>query len=227
MKFNNITIINGRVINGISNGKTQKFDEKKVEDGNAVDKIIVYSTFVDVNITVSKSANIEVHFYGEAVVDGDISFDSKLAGRELRVAVRASGNCYNVNLKLDISLPSKTFQVISVESMSGDITVGEKISCGHLELKTSSGDVNTEAVFKYTVVETMSGDVELYTEAQSDIDVKIKTMSGDVLTELNNIGHINLSTRTISGDVNNRHRIREGHIANVNISAMSGDIKIR
>ena len=52
-------------------------------------------------------------------------------------------------------------------------------------------------------------------------------MSGDVSAEFNNIGHINLSTSSMSGDVRNRHKESRGYNADVYISTMSGDIRIR
>ena len=52
-------------------------------------------------------------------------------------------------------------------------------------------------------------------------------MSGYVSAEFNNIGHINLSTSSMSGDVRNRHKESRGYNADVDISTMSGDIRIR
>ena len=223
----NVTIINGRVVNGGGTGKTQKFDEKKSEDASNVEKIAIDSTFVDVNISVSNSSRVEAHFYGQAEVDGDVDFDVRMVNRELRITLKFTGNCYNGNLKLDVTVPGKTFKAISAKSASADITLSENVSTEHLKVKTQSGDLETSATFANASITTMSGDVELSINASRDIAVEISTMSGDVSTEFNNIGHVNLSTTSMSGDVRNRHKGGTGYTADVDISTMSGDIRIR
>ena len=65
---NNVKIVNGRVISG-EIGKHQKFDERKSEECNNIEKITIDSTFWDINISVSNSSKIEAHFYGEVVLE--------------------------------------------------------------------------------------------------------------------------------------------------------------
>lgn len=223
----NVTIVNGRVISGGGIGKPQKFDERKVEDCSNVEKITIDSTFGDVYVYVSNSSKVETHLYGEADIDGDINFDVQVVNRELRITLKSTGNCFNGNLKLDVSIPKKTFKVISAKSSSADIILNEGVSTDYLKVKTQSGDLETNATVNNISVSTMSGDVELCIDATQDINVEVSTMSGDVSAEFNNIGHINLSTSSMSGDVRNRHKERRGYNADVDISTMSGDIRIR
>lgn len=222
----NVTIINGRVISGGGTGKTQKFDERKSENCNNIEKIAIDST-VDVNVSVSNSSKVEAHFYGEAVVDGDVKFDVRVVNRELRITLNFTGICFNGNLKLDITVPQKTFKVISAKSSSADITLNEGVSTDYFKVETQSGDLKTNATVNNVSISTMSGDVELCINAIQDINVEVSTMGGDVSAEFNNIGHINLSTRSMSGDVKNRHKGIKGYDADVDISTMSGDIRIR
>lgn len=222
-----VTIVNGQVIMGGGIGKPRKFDESKVQDCSNIDKIAIYSTFCDVNISVSNSSKIEAHFCGEAEVDGDVNFDVQVVNRELRVSLKFAGNCFNGNLKLNVTVPKKTFKVISVTSSSADITLNEGVLTDYLKVKTKSGDLETNATVKNVSVSTTSGDVELCINATQNINVEVSTTSGDVSAEFNNIGHINLSTSSKSGDVRNRHKGSKGYIANVDISTTSGDIRIR
>lgn len=223
----NVTIVNGRVINGGGTGKTKKFDERKSEDANNIEKIAIDSTMADVNVSVSNSSKVEAHFYGQADIDGNIDFDVRMVNRELRITLKFTGNCYNGNLKLDVTVPQKTFRAITAKSSSADITLGEGVSTDYIKVKTQSGDLETSATFTNASVSTMSGDVELYIDAKEDISVEISTMSGDVSAEFNNVGYIDLSTSSMSGDVRNRHKGGTGYTANVDISTMSGDIRIR
>lgn len=223
----NVPISNGRVISGGGTGKTQKFDERKSEDCNNIEKIAIDSTFGDVNVSVSNSSKVEAHFYGEADVDGDVNFDVRVVNRELRITLKSTGNCLNGNLKLDVTVPPKTFKVISANSSSADITLNEWVSTDYLKVKTRSGDLQTNATVNNVSISTMSGDVELCINATHDINVEVSTVTGDVSAEFTNIGYINLSTSSISGDVRNRHKAIKGYTADVDISTKSGDIRIR
>lgn len=223
----NVVIVNGRVVSGGGNVKTQKFDERKLEDCSNIDKIVIDTTVGDVNVSVSNSSMVEAHFYGEANVDKNIEFDVQVVNRELRITIYFTGNCYSNNLKLDITIPKKTFKVIFAKSLSGDITLNEGVSTGYIKVKIQSGDLDTKATVNDVSVSTMSGDVNLYIDATQDINVDVSTMSGDVLVEFNNIAHINLSTSSMSGDIKNYHKEGKGYMADVNISTMSGDIRVR
>lgn len=223
----NVIIVNGWVINGGGTGKPQNFDERKSEDANSVEKVTIDSTVADVNISVSNSSKIEAHFYGQTDIEVDIDFDVRVVNRELKITLKFTGNCYNGSLKLDVTVPHKTFKAIVAKSTSADVTLNEGVSMEYLKIKTQSGDLETNATFTNASVTTMSGDVELCIDATKDIAVEISTMSGDVSAEFNNIDYIDLSTSSKSGDVRNRHKRGTGYTADVDISTMSGDIRIR
>ena len=208
-------------------GKAQKFDERKAEDCNNIDKIAINSTYCDVNVSVSNSSKVEVHFYGEEVIDGEINFDVRVINRELRITLEFAGNCFNSNLKLYVTVPQKTFKVIYAKNSSADITFNEGVSTDYLKVKSQSGDLETNATVNNVSISTMSGNVELCIDATQDINVEVSTMSGDVSAEFSNIRHINLSTSSMSGNVRNRHEESKGYVAYVDISTMSGDIRIR
>lgn len=224
---NNVTIINGRVINGDEAGKSKQFDEWKVVNCSDVNKITIDSTVCDVNVSATNSSKAEVHFYGGAIVDEDVNFDVSIVNRELRITLLFTGNCYNENLRLDVTIPTRTFKVITARSSSADITLNSGVSAEYLKVKTLSGDLETDATVSNVSVSTTSGDIDLYIDAIQDVSVEASTTIGDVSAEFNNIGHINPSLRSMCGDVRNRHRGNRGFTADVDISTMSGDIKIR
>lgn len=223
---NSVVITNGRSFNGGGTIKSRKFDEKRDEDANNVESIIVNSTFVDVNISASNSSKIESHFYGQADVEGDVDFDVCRVNNELRITLNFTGSCYNGNLRLDVNVPHKFFKMIYANIQSADIGLNENVLTEGLIVKTKSGNLETSATFKNASITTKSGDVELFINAGKDIGVEITTMSGDVSAVLKNIRQLNLSTATRSGDVRNCHNRTTGYTADVNISTMSGDISI-
>lgn len=223
--WRNLTI--GWVRNSDGTGKNQKFDERKVEECSNIENITINSKFVDVNVYVSNSSKVEAHLYGEADINGDVNFDVQVVNRELRITLKYPGNRFYRNLQLDVSVPKKTFEVISAKSSSADITLNKGVSTDYLKVNIKSGDLETNATVNNISVFTMSGDVKLCIDATKDINVKVSTMSGDVSAKFNNIGHINLSTSCRCGDVINCHTGSRGYNADVDISTMSGDIIIR
>lgn len=223
----NKIIIKGRIINEGGLCNSQAFDATKIKDANNLDKVIIDSTFADVNVLVSDSSNAEVHFYGHAELDGNITFDVQVVNRELRVILKYIGNYFNGELQLDITLPQKTFEVISVTSSSSAIVLNNGVSANHLIVKNMAGDLKTSATFTNASINTVNGDIRLDTNATTNINLDISTMSGNVSVNLNNIGHINLSTNPIGKMVQNTHKDISGYTADVSISSMSGNIKIK
>lgn len=224
----NVTVINNPFRNIIGKTKLKKYDERKSETAENVEKITVDSTIADVNMLVSDSSDIEVHFYGEAKLNNDLNLDIQHRKDEVIIKLKYEGTCSNGNLKLDIAIPNKQYEVIKVESASADINLNEGVSAKCIEVETSSGDIITDATFAKTNISSMSGDVELYVNANEDISVEVSTMSGDISVQFNNINSIDLSTSTMSGDIRNKHSgSLEGYNANGDISTMSGDIVIK
>ena len=225
---NNVTIVNGRSISSGGTSKARKFDERKAADCGNIKKIAINSMFFDVNVSVSKSSKVEAHFYGEADMDGEIEFDVQVVDHELRITLDFTGNYFNGNPKLDVTIPQRTFQVISARSLSANITLNEGVSTNYLKVIVQTGNLETRATANNVSISTSSGNVELCIDATQNINVEIFTMSGDVSAEFNNIGHMNLATKSMtSGDVRNLHKESSGYTADVDISTMSGNITIR
>jgi len=136
------------------------------------------------------------------------------------------GNCYTGDLKLDVTIPRKTFQMISVQTLSAHVVLNEGVSAKHVNLKTQSGKVKASAAFANISVRTMSGKVKLLVNAETNISIDVSSMNGNITAKLNNIGDVNLSARSMSGGVDNYHQGKTGYMANVNVSTMSGNITI-
>lgn len=145
-------IINGKVISGsnvtVVNGRV-------ISDGGTI-KCLEFDE--------KKSA--------ECSIDGDINFDVQVIDHELRIALKSTGNCFDSNLKLDVSVPKKLFKVISAKSSSANIILNEGVYTDFLKLKTQSGNLEANATAN---------------------NISASAMSGSVSAKFNNIGHINLS----------------------------------
>lgn len=224
---NNVTIINGHVAGDDTKTELRDFDEKKSENADKIEKIAIDSAFAGVKVSASDTTEITAHFYGQAVVDGELNFDFLTVGCELRISIIFKGSYCNGNLNLDIAVPDKTFKAISAKSMSANVVFGENVSSERLNVETQSGNFETRATFEKVFASTMSGNIDLYIKAKTDIKAELSTMSGNVSAELSNLKNINLSTKTMSGNVNNYYKTENGYAADLNISTMSGNIRVR
>ncbi len=224
----NLVIINGTVVNAGIGGEKKRFDEKRKVDAKGVDRLIIDTTFIDVNIVPIASSEVEVHLSGEASVDGKLELQAELIGRSYNINVKVKGNVYNGRLRLDIQLPNKAFEIIEVQTESANINLNTGVYSKKIWLKTKTGDIRMQARFKEADSSTMSGDIRVDISAKEDIMLNTKTMSGDIAISLDNIARPNVSTRTMSGDTRNYYQSKpKGYTAQIKASSMSGDIDIR
>ena len=131
---NNSTIVNKRGI-----VEKQQFDETKCSNFSGIEKIFIDSSIADVNVLVSESSTIKAHFYGEALIDGKVDFDFRIVNHELKIMLKIKCNCYNVSLKLDVTIPKKKFKAIEVKTISSDITLSDGILTHYLKVKSLRG----------------------------------------------------------------------------------------
>ena len=222
------TIVNGRIIGGGELGKTKKFDETKIEKRRGIKKISVDSDISDVIFSVSDLwEEIKIHFYGQAVIDGDLSFNVCKKGNELQIKSKLSGSSLNGNLKLDITMPKKSFfEKISIKSISGNIYLYKGILPNRVEMVSDSGNLESHAKFTSHYAKTMSGRIYITVDAENDISIDASSVSGNITIELNNIGDVMLSASSMSGRVRNSHKEQEGYIADIDASTMSENVVI-
>lgn len=145
-RANNVTIINGKVINGNDSISYKNFDDRKEENAHNVEKITIDSSMADVDVSVSNSEKVEAHFFGEVSVDGDVKFDVKRILNEIIVTLNFSGASFGGNLKLNVTIPAKEFKQIFIKTNSGDVQVRENVATSDLKVKTQSGDVETNSI---------------------------------------------------------------------------------
>lgn len=98
----------------------------------------------------------------------------------------------------EIYLPQRGWNRIKVTTSSGDISLEKGLEIAHLEIETSSGDIEVPQVTAGVVkVETVNGDVEL---SGSSCELDMHTVNGDLLLELSAMPN-GLDIETVNGDV--------------------------
>lgn len=209
--------------------KTRNLDEKKFGTNPNAKKVRIDSAIADVHVISLNSSKIEIHLHGSIDCEDDVDFEIQgdEESDEIRIKLRFTGSCYYSDLQLDVIIPHKLFKLISVKTLSANIVIAKEVLTERIEVKTRHGRVAVDATFRKAEITTFNGNVELYTEAQKDIEVKIITVSGNIMGEFRRIGQLELLTSETKGFVRNSHKREVGHTAKVEISTICGDVTIR
>ncbi len=225
----NIRIINGRVVGDTErSGKTQQFDETRREDSSNIERITINTETVDVSLTPSDASEIVARMHGTAELDGSVNFDFRTVNRELMITQDFSGSFFEDKLKIDISIPRKTFKAISMETQTGDLTLAEGISVESLKVKTQTGDIECKASLNDISINTQTGDVNLCINATTDIYFDVNTQAGNVSANFKNIAQLYIRAKSTIGNVRNRHSPTPyGHSATGRIHSQTGNIRVR
>ena len=225
-RIGNVVInIGGKFISNDGIMKAQKFDERKSADCSKITKITIDATFGSVNVNAVDSSNVEAHLSGEAIIDGELKFDVIVENSELKIELSSTGNFFNGNMNLDITIPKKMFKKITLKSVSASFDI-EGATTDALNVKTTSGYLNSNVTANKFDINTISGFVKMNIYAKKDIEMKVSTINGFVSVELDNISELDLTTKSISGKIANRYKEDDGYFAKVDISTVSGDIEI-
>ena len=100
---------------------------------------------------------------------------------------------------ISIYLPKKEYNMLNVQSTSGDVEVAEDVTFSSINIETTSGDVKVSNIScKKIVTGTKSGEVYL-TDVITSGDIQITSVSGDVT--LDHCDGDNIKIKTSSGDV--------------------------
>lgn len=219
----------GEVRSRTISSRTQKYDEHKiVKLDDKTDKIIVNSTFVDVNISATDTSDMEVHFYGEAEVDEQVNLDMQLWKREIIITVRFTSNCYNGKCQLNINIPHKKYKLLNVQTLSANVNVDSNVTVENIEIRTQAGNVKTNANFTNAFFRTKNGKVNMAVKAENDVDIAISTISGDIDVHLDHIKELKIKESNMVEICKNTHRDDpEGYTAHMRFSTIAGDIVIK
>lgn len=225
-----ITIINGRIISGgnMNCEESKKIDEQKSTKANNISQIHVNSDFANIILTPnnSDSESVDAHLSGNITTDGNTEFEVNTSGNEIQISAKLTGNYMNGDLTLNIAIPAKMFDKITVINEDGNITLDKGINSKTLVLKTQNGNVHSSALFESINAKSMNGNVKLCVNANSDIKLNASTLNGNARVELHNISQCNLSASTDNGIVKNRFTASKGYVVNGKVSSMNGDVKI-
>lgn len=228
----NVTIVNGRVINGDScdDLTSKKFDETRKESANGINRITVDS---DINVKVSActSNNITAHLHGSAITNSTPKLSVTRFGDEIRVSVKLEGSsisCSNVSIKSGSSVVINTFNFSS--SGNSGLTLDVQIptrAFEKLSVESKNANIYVSAIFKTLNIDYKNGNIDVDSEAHSDIKLNVIGKNGNVDVTLENIGTSTVSVDSKNGSCRNNPRLRGIYTVSSYITSKNGNVKFR
>lgn len=226
----NLTIMNGCVVSGGGAfGNSQKFDEKKNVSADGITRITIKSDSTDIIITASDTNNtIDAHFCGETITDAKPNLNVSKNGREVIITLALGGCVMSSGLTLLVTIPIQTFERLKASSYNGGIVVKDNVSAKKMKLDTYNGCLECKGNFAELFASTRNGNIYVYTNAKSDVEIESITHNGNVTVELQNIATSNISVATKNGSVRNRFRGTTGsYTAYGTAESHNGDVEVR
>lgn len=184
----------------------KKFDERKSVDANDIQIININCCSADITLKPNYDkdcSSIDVHFFGEAIINGSIEFSVYKLFNELQVTITSNASFINSKLKLEINVPSRSFKTINVESKNGSIQICHDVVMQDLKVRTQNGSLDSCGVFKNVYANTMNGNIEIVVRSESDLNFDVQTMNGSTIIFLYKIGTCKLQVTSLNGKVKN------------------------
>ena len=218
-------------------------DETKEFNINSINKVFIDTVSSDVNIFLSKDNSIKVHFHGTA---SEMSKAPKLEtsqnGDKLEISIKYPNQImsilnFSLDAKLDVYIPESYKKSMSIETVSGDVSI-DTLEADSFKSSTTSGDVNINFIkANITNFDSVSGTInikELFSKnsgfSTTSGDVKVEAITGDIKAdsvsgsikalykEFNN----DIYAETVSGDV--ELSLPEASEFKIDFSTTSGDL---
>ena len=189
--------------------------------------IVINLPNAKINFHKSLSSKVEATLRGTVRVIGeDVKCRVNRKGKNFVIVLYAQEEIIDASIRLDIYLPIKEYNLISIISTNANICIDEGIYAKKFMIRTTSGMVKSYMTFKNAIFESQGASIDVELFAESDVKASIFTESGDINLKLLYIKKALIDTFTKTGNVSNEHSETRGYTALMDISSISGNISI-
>lgn len=218
------SIINGIHWNNFGSLNMQKVDEQKVIDATGIQSVSIESKAGNIHVHASDQPVIVTHLQGEVPSSTNFSLSVHIENAKLVVKIPNGSTGFSNNVSLDVTLPKRVFNELSVESVSGKIKIDEEVMTENLDIESVSGKIETQATFTHTRIHTKSGKMKLLFNAKRIIYAEVSSTSGSVRAKLKNASCAKIVFQSASGKLQKCFEENaNGCPANIWITTLSGN----
>ncbi|MCT8138123.1 DUF4097 family beta strand repeat protein [Anaerobacillus sp. CMMVII] len=226
---------------------TVELNESKVVDGDKITTIDIHSSSPSVYLIPTDSDEITIELNGEvsSKLKNSFSLDVSTNRNKLKVKVNRKNETIRnffgsmiINAKLEIYVPEKLYDSITIQTSSGAITI-EDLAATNIELRASSGSIEVSGLHAEKELNLASSSGRIEAKNSQAKTVKSAASSGAVtlknlLTEKINVATSSGKIDIIDSEGEITAAASSGRITieneqlngNINVSTSSGRVEV-
>ncbi|NLW22545.1 MAG: DUF4097 domain-containing protein [Tissierellia bacterium] len=196
-----------------NSGNYKKIDEKRTANINGINKIDIEASIADINIVSEDRENISLYYYGDISTHINTNLETKTIGDKLIIEAKTKNlksnfNSTNIDLHLDIIIPSTYTDNLNIKSDLGSIHI-EDLELNKLYVMGELGNINIKNTYvveldassslgKISIEDVYSKENKLVTDLGS---ISVKNVTGDLEVKTD-LGRIELEYHELSSNIN-------------------------
>ena len=167
--------------------------------------IVIRNTFPDVTITEGDEFKVELLGEVSSKLDHLLSWSADLDTIYINIASVFNENPSSTGLKALVTLPHALVDNVTIESVSGDVTISNGPVINHSQIQTKSGNVTIEDTQIYSLATTtVSGNLEA--TSFDNLVVDCVSVSGDLNLAIDSLsGRLKSESGRISTQISDLH----------------------
>ncbi len=200
----------GIVINLSSGNFRQEKKEiniSKSESIDGVDYLDISSTSANIKLEKTDGKEMIVNYTGQLRTSQNEEPSVSIERKDSKLTIKSGmkdvmlGLTFFDNFLLEIKIPEKVWNEISVKSVSGDIAMSS-LNANKYNIENTSGNLDFTDCLGDQHIKTVSGDIKVLDKVLQS-NKYLSTTSGDISLFLPADGNFSLAFKTVSGDISN------------------------
>ena len=222
-----IVMIDGRVISGGGScAEPKEIDKTKKIRADDITQIRVSSNNANVTISIGDRDDVEVHYHGKVYTDGDVDVDINKFGQEATINVENTSNNMYGNLQLDVIIPQKIFECISVKTVTGNVLLYRNVEAKKIKINSVNGNLVEEVCCEEIDAQSQNGIIDIFVIPKSNIEMYAKSINGSVTVDVSKFGLCTIRTSSVNGLARNEHIANGKFRASGKVSSINGMVRV-
>lgn len=190
-------------------------------------KYVTVESAIDVHVMSWDATRIEIRLKSESV-EPAYKVRTHIGSDEIIIEAVCEEEKLMSNVTLEIILPNRQFEQLSIQTVKGNITVEESLKAEVLVLRSNSlGKIISLAQFEKADLYAWEGDIAVKAEAMDNIVLKAYIGKGNANIILKNVKALMTLCSAMSGKTKNFHKSNGKFSADISVVVMMGNITIK
>ena len=212
---------------GVLSAKERRYKENNGTDARDIDRIIINCEGVNAIVNQTKTDKVEVDVRGNIFSDKDLIFYLLKGQNKLTITVKINNWIAKPNVFVDIKIPEKVFENITVKSKKSAIRIDD-VNAKEILIVGVNSDTECYADFEKLVLSSSNGDVSVFVNAKNDVCIDANSSNGNIIIFTGNITKSELKTVVENGNMTTNFKPYSTgrYVLSGNVILSNGDIDI-